>query len=64
MKKENFEFLKTLASLENCIKCVQSDVKEMLLYLPEDSGLDRQGIANRADNLKFWFNEVITDYNE
>ena len=38
MKKESFNFLKTLASLENCIECVQDDVKEMLLFLPEDSG--------------------------
>ena len=64
MKKESFNFLKTLASLENCIECVQDDVKQMLLFLPEDSGLDRQSIADRADHLKFWFNEVITDYNE
>lgn len=64
MKKESFNFLKTVASLENCIKCVQNDVKEMLLYLPEDSPLDRQGISDRADNLKFWINEVIDDYYE
>lgn len=62
MKKESFEFLKTVASLENCIKCVQNDVKEMLLSLPEESGLDRQGISYRADHLKYWLNQVIYKY--
>lgn len=63
MKKESFNFLKTLASLENCIECVQDDVKQMLLFLPEDSGLDLQGIADRADHLKYWLNHVINEYN-
>lgn len=63
MKKESFNFLKTLASLENCIECVQDDVKQMLLFLPEDSGLDHQGIADRADHLKYWLNHVINEYN-
>ena len=64
MKRKSFDFLKTVASLENCIKCVQNDVKEMLLYLPETVALDSQGIADRADSLKFWLNELIEDYNE
>ena len=62
MKKESFNFLKTVASLENCIECVQNDVKDMLEFLPEDSGLDRQGIADRADHLKYWINHVINEY--
>ena len=52
MKKESFEFLKTLASLENCIECVQDDVKQLLSLIPEDCGLDLKGIADRADHLK------------
>ena len=62
MKKESFNFLKTLASLENCIECVQNDVKEMLQFLPEDPEFDRQGIADRADHLKYWLNHVINEY--
>lgn len=62
MKKESFNFLKTLASLENCIECVQNDVKEMLQFLPEDPEFDRQGIADRADHLKYWLNQVINEY--
>lgn len=62
MKKESFNFLKTLASLENCIECVQDDVKQMLLFLPETAELDRQGIADRADHLKYWLNHVINEY--
>ena len=63
MKRKSFDFLKTVASLENCIECVQNDVKEMLLYLPETAELDRQGIADRAARLKFWLNYVINEYN-
>ena len=64
MKKESFEFLKTLANLENCIECVQDDVQKLLMYVPEDSVLDRKGISKKADNLKYWLNKVIRDYNE
>lgn len=63
MKKESFEFLKTLASLENCIECVQDDVKQLLSLVPEDCGLDLKGIADRADHLKSWLNHVINEYN-
>lgn len=62
MKRKSFDFLKTVASLEDCIECVQNDVKEMLLYLPETAELDRQGIADRADHLKSWLNHVIDEY--
>lgn len=64
MKKESFEFLKTLASLENCIECVQDDVQKMLVYVPEDSVLDRMGISVRAEHLTYWLNLVIRNYNE
>lgn len=64
MKKESFEFLKTMASLENCIKCVQDDVQKLLMYVPEDSVLDRIAISKRADHLKSWLNQAISDYNE
>lgn len=64
MKKESFEFLKTLASLENCIECVQVDVQKLLMYVPEDSVLDRKSISERADRLKYWLNQAIHDYNE
>lgn len=64
MKKESFEFLKTMASLENCIECVQDDVLKLLMYVPEDSVLDRKGITERADHLKYWLNLAIRDYNE
>lgn len=62
MKKESFKFLKTLSSLENCIECVRNDVEDLLNSLPEDSELDRQGIDERAYNLKYWFNHVINEY--
>lgn len=62
MKKESFKFLKTLASLENCIACVRNDVEDLLNSLPEDSELDRRGIAERADHLEYWLNHVINDY--
>ena len=62
MKKESFEFLKTLASLENCIECVQNDVKQMLARIPEDAEIDRVGIENRADHLKYWLIILINDY--
>lgn len=64
MKKESFEFLKTMASLENCIECVQDDVQKMLMYVPEGSILDRNGIADRADHLKYWFNLAIQEYDD
>ena len=64
MKKESFEFLKTMASLENCIECVQVDVQKLLMYVPEDSVLDRKGISERADHLKYWLIQAIRDYNE
>lgn len=64
MKKESFEFLKTMASLENCIECVQDDVQKLLMYVPEDSVLDRKGISERADHLKYWLIQAIRDYNE
>ena len=64
MKKESFEFLKTMASLENCINCVQDDVQKLLMYVPEDSVLDRNGVIERADHLKSWLNQAIRDYNE
>ena len=62
MKKESFEFLKTLASLENCIECVQVDVEQMLARIPEGAEIDREGIENRADHLKYWLNQLIRDY--
>lgn len=62
MKKESFEFLKTVASLENCIKCVQDDVKQMLLWLPDNADIDRQDVAQRAENLMYWLNHVIKEY--
>lgn len=62
MKKESFEFLKTLASLENCIECIQVDVKQMLARIPEGAEIDRVGIENRADHLKYWLNQLIRDY--
>ena len=64
MKKINFEFLKTLASLENCIECVQDDVEKMAKYLPEEEETLRKGAKERAESLRFWFDHVITDYNE
>lgn len=62
MKKESFEFLKTVASLENCIKCVQNDVKQMLSWLPDNADIDRQDVAQRAENLSYWLNHVINEY--
>ncbi len=62
MKKESFEFLKTLASLENCIECVQNDVQKLLTYVPEDSVLDSNAIEDRADHLKYWLNQLIKNY--
>lgn len=64
MKKESFEFLKTMASLENCIECVQDDVQKLLMYVPEESVLDRKGVTERADHLKYWLDQAIRDYNE
>lgn len=64
MKKESFEFLKTMASLENCIECVQDDVQKLLMYVPEDSVLDRKGVTERADHLMYWLIQAIRDYNE
>lgn len=64
MKKINFEFLKTLASLENCIECVQDDVERMAKYLPEEEETLRKGAKERAEHLRYWFDHVIDDYNE
>lgn len=62
MKKESFNFLKTLVSLENCVKCVQNDVEDLLNSLPDNSDLDRNAIVKRANSLMFWLNEMIKDY--
>lgn len=62
MKKESFNFLKTLVSLENCVKCVQNDVEDLLNSLPDNSDLDRNAIVKRANSLMFWLNETIKDY--
>ena len=64
MKKTSFELLKTLASLENCIDCVQDDVEKMAKYLPEEEETLRKGAKERAEHLRYWFDHVISDYNE
>ena len=62
MKKESFNFLKTLASLEKCIGRVQDDVEQMLSWLPDNADIDRQDVSQRAENLSFWLNRVINEY--
>ena len=62
MKKESFNFLKTLVSLENCVKFVQNDVEDLLNSLPDNSDLDRNAIVKRANSLMFWLNEMIKNY--
>ena len=64
MKKSSFECLKTLASLENCIECVQNDIKEMAMYLPDEAETLRLGAKERAEHLRYWFDNVISGYNE
>lgn len=56
MEKSSFNFLKTLAAMENCIDCVEADVNQ----LPSD--LDLDGIKSRVESLKFWMDELIKDY--
>lgn len=56
MEKSSFEFLKTLAAMQNCIDCVEADVN----HLPSDLNLD--GLKLRVENLKFWMDELIKDY--
>ena len=56
MKKKSFNYLKTLASLENCIDVVEADVKQ----LPKD--LDLGGLNNRIDHLRFWVDKLIKEY--
>lgn len=56
MKKSSFKFLKTLAAMENCIDCVETDVK----HLPSD--LDLDGIKLRVEHLRFWMDELIKEY--
>lgn len=62
MKKENFQFLKTMASLENCIECVQDDVNKILIEISDDAGIDKQGISERARHLKYWFDHAISEF--
>lgn len=64
MKKTSFKLLKTLASLENCIDCVQDVVEKMAMYLPEDEETLRKEAKERASHLRYWFDHVISDYNE
>lgn len=56
MKKKSFDYLKTLASLENCIDVVEADVKQ----LPKD--LDLGGLKNRIEHLRFWVDKLIEKY--
>ena len=56
MEKRSFEFLKTLASMENCIDCVEADVKD----LPSD--LDLDGLKLRVESLRYWMDALIKDY--
>lgn len=56
MKKKSFDYLKTLASLENCIDVVEADVKQ----LPKD--LDLGGLKNRIEHLRFWLDKLIKEY--
>lgn len=56
MEKSSFEFLKTLAAMENCIDCVKDDIN----HLPSD--LDLDGIKLRVEHLRYWMDELIKDY--
>ena len=56
MEKRSFEFLKTLASMENCFDCVEADVKD----LPSD--LDLDGLKLRVEHLRYWMDALIKDY--
>lgn len=57
MEKRSFEFLKTLAAMENCIDCVEADVKD----LPSDY-LDLDGLKLRVEHLRYWMDALIKDY--
>lgn len=56
MEKKSFDYLKTLASLENCVDCVEADVER----LPKD--LDLDGLKLRVEHLKFWVEKLIEEY--
>lgn len=56
MEKRSFEFLKTLASMENCIDCLEADVKD----LPSDLVLDSLKLT--VEHLRYWMDELIKDY--
>ena len=56
MDKKSFDYLKTLASLENCIDVVEAVVEN----LPKD--LDLGGLKTRVEHLRFWVNHLIEDY--
>lgn len=56
MEKGSFKFLKTLASMENCIDCVVDDVKR----LSDDPQMDE--LRERVKHLVFWMDELIKDY--
>lgn len=56
MDKESFDYLKTLASLENCVDVIEAEVK----HLTKD--LDLGSLKTRVKNLRFWVNQLIEDY--
>lgn len=56
MEKKSFNYLKTLASLENCIDVVEADVEQ----LPKD--LDLGGLKTRVEHLRFWLDKLIEEY--
>ena len=56
MEKRSFEFLKTLLAMENCIDCVEADVKD----LPSD--LDLNDLKLRVESLRYWMDALIKDY--
>lgn len=56
MEKSSFDYVKTLASLENCVDVVEADVE----HLPKD--LDLDGLKLRVEHLKFWVEKLIEEY--
>ena len=56
MEKKSFDYLKTLASLENCVDVVEDDIK----HLPDD--LEIGGLKTRVEHLKFWIDKLIKEY--
>ena len=56
MEKRSFEFLKTLAGMENCITCVEADVND------SPSDLDLDGLKLRVKHLRRWMDALIKDY--